>query len=632
MDGEAEGQGRGVRLLRPSEDTGEICAPSSIFSLMTWNVLLPNSSDGWWIYKYYEPHVPPICRQWTHRQRLIKERILREAPDIVCLQECAPDSFTQDFAFMEANGYVGLLANKGRFRNATFWKTSSKSDTKNNAVSLVEVCHGDRALVTGFQFKCLPTGAEGEGGEKSEAPNFSSSSASDTVSPSPVEKDPSLPVVFVVNCHLVSYGSPDRRLRQVHQALEFIRKQAQKSSAPGPQSSGKKGGGKGGGGQKAPPVEKTPVIVCGDFNSDGQTAVRELLVKGRVGPEYREPEAPSIEVVSKPKTHPFSKFADAYEGVSSLPWIKHLPSILPVPSRIPTLIVPLLDTKFQEGGKPSALFRKAIGRLFETFGGCGRTEDGQSAMDWGAVCQWLETVNKQVGRGSEYRSAIAILKRKAAERKGIGKSVEEGGGEETAVSATGGGTTAEGAENTGGEGDEGGEAEEISPEEYERELLVEEDFITIYAQELEEGKLWGIQHDLLACQIDVSGAEARIDSDLFSSEVWEALIGAAGKAVRAVSLSERAETNEDGQALETPGEGPADDPTIESLNGRLRCRAFRTTFDFIFYTEGPLSLEAVRDPLEEDEWVAALCGLATLPNETQPSDHLPQSATFTLGQ
>lgn len=28
------------------------------FSISTFNVLLPNSIDGWWIYKYYQPHVP----------------------------------------------------------------------------------------------------------------------------------------------------------------------------------------------------------------------------------------------------------------------------------------------------------------------------------------------------------------------------------------------------------------------------------------------------------------------------------------------------------------------------------------------------------------------------------------------
>ena len=34
--------------------------------------------------------------------------------------------------------------------------------------------------------------------------------------------------------------------------------------------------------------KRVPVLVCGDFNSQGHSAVRELLTVGEVGPDFRE--------------------------------------------------------------------------------------------------------------------------------------------------------------------------------------------------------------------------------------------------------------------------------------------------------------------------------------------------------
>ena len=66
--------------------------------------------------------------------------------DVVCLQEVAPASFEQDFEFMEQLGYDGVeLFRKGRFRPATFWKTSK--------CQLVNAVHKDRTLLTAFSVK-----------------------------------------------------------------------------------------------------------------------------------------------------------------------------------------------------------------------------------------------------------------------------------------------------------------------------------------------------------------------------------------------------------------------------------------------------------------------------------------------
>ena len=61
---------------------GPALLPTSLelpsLSVLTYNVLLPNSVDGWWNYKMYNP---PLSQEkqymstWEYRQRLLKERI-----------------------------------------------------------------------------------------------------------------------------------------------------------------------------------------------------------------------------------------------------------------------------------------------------------------------------------------------------------------------------------------------------------------------------------------------------------------------------------------------------------------------------------------------------------------------------
>mgnify|MGYP003306424848 CR=1 FL=1 len=68
-------------------------------------------------------------------------------------------------------------------------------------------------------------------------------------------------------------------------------------------------------------MSETPaaVVVAGDFNSQGRTAVREILEVGEVLPEYRESGDPTEveqgqnEVTSKPKRQVIGTFADAME-------------------------------------------------------------------------------------------------------------------------------------------------------------------------------------------------------------------------------------------------------------------------------------------------------------------------------
>eukprot|EP00668_Euglena_longa_P031642 GGOE01040883.1.p1 GENE.GGOE01040883.1~~GGOE01040883.1.p1 ORF type:complete len:443 (+),score=135.76 GGOE01040883.1:99-1331(+) len=400
------------------------------FTLLSFNVLLPNSVDGWWLYKYYRPEVPETATAWPARQAQLKALILRADADIVCVQEASPETFEQDFAFMLEAGYKAALYNKGRMRSATFWQPSVFEE--------VLTSHKDRVLVTQLRH--------------SQGPDL-----------------------YVLNCHLSAGNEAPRRLRQVHDALDAVRKEALKA--------------------KAHPCR---VVVCGDFNSQGQSAVRELLLRGEVHPDFRESGDPTERgganpVTSKVKKQTLGAFQDTYAaafGEGSAP---------------ATLIVPLLTERMLTPGTSdmSAALRVAITDMFRVF-----SADGER-LTREEVERWLLRINKVVGRGSEYRSAMKRLEGKDA--------------------------------------------------------LALEDFLAVYQAEVEDGKFWGVEHDLLVCT---------------------------------------------GRGMAEPGTAP-----------------FAAVFDYIFSTGASLELLAVQELLTAKE--AALVAQGdSLPNTWHPSDHLPVTATL----
>ena len=242
------------------------------FSLLSWNILLPNSQDNWWCFKQYSSHVAMDKRQWKHRQSLIKERLLHSAADIVCIQEADGNTFEADFAFMKVCGYEHVLHKKFRFRCATFFL--------GDKFMLEQASHKDRTLVTSLRWKATDR------------------------------------VLHIVNCHLSGGAAPERRLRQVHDGLQQIQKYINareldltkhlKFKRPSPKLIAMA--------EKALDEYQTAgIVVTGDFNSDGNTAVRKLLVEGGVEPEWREPQYPKLALTSKRREHSFGSFVDAAE-------------------------------------------------------------------------------------------------------------------------------------------------------------------------------------------------------------------------------------------------------------------------------------------------------------------------------
>jgi hypothetical protein len=101
--------------------------------------------------------------------------------------------------------------------------------------------------------------------------------------------------------------------------------------------------------------------------------------------------------------------------------------------------------------------------------------------------------------------------------------------------------------------------------------LTRADFQKVYAEELAQGKFWGVEHD-----------------------------------VRAVL----------GQGLAPPA-GVGTPP-------------FTARFDYVYYSTSALRLVGVQRPLETARMAELLDGRAILPNAWFPSDHLPVAAAFEL--
>lgn len=158
--------------------------------MLSYNILLPNSVDGWWVYKMYSYRhgVPAEQTSWEVRKSLLQREISTTNCDVVCFQEVSADSFDSDFSFMRDLGYdQSEMYKRGRFRPATFWKSA-------RVEAVAAPMHRDRVLVIPFR-RVRAEGKE-EQKEKKEQEQMSG-----TLSPPPQLPDIHLPL-YVANCHL----------------------------------------------------------------------------------------------------------------------------------------------------------------------------------------------------------------------------------------------------------------------------------------------------------------------------------------------------------------------------------------------------------------------------------------------
>ncbi len=279
------------------------------------------------------------------------------------MQETSADSFDADFQFMKEAGYDYVLHTKFRFRTATFYRRSK--------FALINEKHGDRTLTTLLSMRNdRPEGEGGGGGGEGEGAKGEGGEGGGGGS------------VFVVNCHLTGGPNPDKRLRQVHDTSEYIRKEMNKMLAAK---------------SKPEAAAALAVVYCGDFNDEGYNAVKKLLCEGTVPANHMTKDG--VVVTSKTKKQEIGNFIDAHE----------LAYAAAARDRPATLICPNLDSHMvQENGELTPKLCEALRSCFNDLTG------HKDSMSPEAMEEWLVRINGQQGRGSEFRSTNAILEQKRA--------------------------------------------------------------------------------------------------------------------------------------------------------------------------------------------------------------------------
>jgi hypothetical protein len=244
-------------------------------SVLSYNVLLPNSVDGWWNYKMY---LPPLTdrsmAEWPYRRNLLQERIqligtsfitpatlclslslvffvsliihtfhstfftalfllllkflfhyiaeiTHADADVVCLQEVAPRSFEDDFAFMKDLGYdEHEMFKKGRFRPATFWKSSRLS-------LVTPPVHKDRTLLTIFEPVvpvpvAVSTAVDNNKESTGDEDSFRQQHPEKKGKQGKGQHQPHQRYWYILNCHLQAGGQAQRRLRQIMEGIKAV--------------------------------------------------------------------------------------------------------------------------------------------------------------------------------------------------------------------------------------------------------------------------------------------------------------------------------------------------------------------------------------------------------------------------
>lgn len=247
---------------------------------------------------------------------------------------------------MQDIGYNGCeMFKKGRFRPATFWKTSKLELTS-------PPVHKDRTLLTSFRRKDAKINTNDTAGSDGElkANNW-----------------------YVLNCHLQAGQQAQRRVRQINEGVGAVMTLARKQ-------------------KEKDPERCTRVIVCGDFNGGEENGAIRYLEDGYVDENFFEEGGP---VTSSRKDMPFG---NPLTDVASTPDRDPPPTLV-----VSELISQMVEDKAYENPRLSDNIHERLASIYEQLA---THETGDSKiMNVNDVEKWLKLINVEVGRGSEFRSA-----------------------------------------------------------------------------------------------------------------------------------------------------------------------------------------------------------------------------------
>ena len=190
------------------------------------------------------------------------------------------------------------------------------------------------------------------------------------------------------------------------------------------------------------PEEALRLVVCGDFNGGAESGAVRYLEDGFIDENTIEDGEP---VSSGRKDMPMNQpLSDVVSSLDRVP--------------PPTLVVPELISTMTKEGPDNALSQEMLDRLERIFGRLATGENGK--MSLGDVEKWLVKINKELGRGDEYREAARQMGWKDPNPDTTSDQLK---------------------------------ARIVLPK---NGVLSLEGFIEVYRKELRAGKFWGIAHDM----------------------------------------------------------------------------------------------------------------------------------------
>jgi hypothetical protein len=404
--------------------------------------------------------------------------------------------------YLKDLGYDGSeLYKKGRFRPGTFWKS-------NRVLPYGAALHRDRCLIMAF------------------SPADTDTEASFAVEGVPAE------LTWVANVHLAAGDGAERivrRFRTICDCVDTIRKEQSKVLASVTKAKKEMSSSKSKGSNMVAPLYSSNLnfgfVIAGDMNVDSlcydptrpmATAVEAFLTQGNVGPEFIEE---GCQITSKLKVNKLGLLLDAYE-------FAYRSNGKPPP---PTMVLEELygvltqrantlsscsesASAVEEGEKESSHVLSPLGlelveKVFFSFASVEIiSKDGvvEKVMGYSDVVRWLTKINKQVGRGSEFRAAVAAMSL-TVEMKSSG-SESHPTPYDIAVDIDSSKPDPEVALPLDG-------------------YITKSAFTEIYQEEIQLGKVWGVSYDLSVC-----GYGLPISSNLFKSRFDRFFVG--GKSYR----------------------------------------------------------------------------------------------------
>lgn len=525
-------------------------AHSSSLSVLSWNILLPNSQDGWWTYKMYHPPLNMVSltettttttttttnttsatdtidyTSWEYRQQLIKDRIQIINPDIVCFQEVSPISFDNDFDFMAKHlGYDGKeMHKKGRFRPATFWKTTNVELVSTGAI------HKDRTLLT--VFRNIKNKTKNDIEIEQSTTNHDEIQNFITTNPNANTQEPNINIEnkknnqkqmnkndsidnndnwYVLNCHLQAGKQGGRRLRQLVEGIKAVITFAKKIN------------------KKVNVDNDIAFIVCGDFNGCKECGAVRYIEDGYIDSTFLEDlefitsskkilpfTTPLIDVASSVQRNNKNDDGDKDTALSNeeqhhqqqQSLSSSLSSQPPATLVVPELISLLIQENPNEAYANPTLSNDVIEKLTRIYNklATGYDDDNNNkVMKLIDVQNYLIIINHKVGRGSEYRCAAKHMNDNLNNHLATSTSADT---QQLHDVKENNDDVADNEQDEDGDDNTDSPVISLLPQD-ENSILTLEQFIDIYQQELLQGKFWGIAYDLAVL------GEPLIVNDLF---------------------------------------------------------------------------------------------------------------------